>query len=221
MSASNEDQITAMRIRVEFAKTEPMRYTSHLDLYRAWERLLRRAGMQLVFSQGFNPRPKLQLAAPLALGITSRAEIIDFWLSDVPGDLDQLKSRLHAAQPPGIEIQAVEAIDPAAPPLQKLVAAARYQVTLLDPVQALDQKIGALLASEALIREKRGKTYDLRPLVQELSTEKSAPDQIQMLLAARDGGTGRPEEVLLALDIQPENTRIERTQIIYQQDIVH
>jgi radical SAM-linked protein len=163
VSTSNEHQITAMRIRVEFAKTEPMRYTSHLDLYRAWERLLRRAGMQLVFSQGFNPRPKLQLAAPLALGITSRAEIIDFWLSDVPGDLDQLKSRLQAAQPPGIEIQAVEAIDPAAPPLQKLVAAARYQVTLLDPVQALDQKIGALLASEALIREKRGKTYDLRP----------------------------------------------------------
>ena len=216
MSTSNEHQITAMRIRVEFAKTEPMRYTSHLDLYRAWERLLRRAGMQLVFSQGFNPRPKPQLAAPLALGITSQAEIIDFWLSDVPGDLDQLKSRLHAAQPPGIEIQAVEAIDPAAPPLQKLVAAARYQVMLLDPVQALDQKIGALLASEALIREKRGKTYDLRPLVQELSTEKSAPDQIQILLAARDGGTGRPEEVLLALDIQPENTRIERTQIIYQ-----
>ena len=71
-----------------------MRYTSHLDLYRAWERLLRRAGAQLVFSQGYNPRPKLQLAAPLALGITSQAEIIDFWLSDAPNDLDQLKSEL-------------------------------------------------------------------------------------------------------------------------------
>jgi radical SAM-linked protein len=205
-----------MRIRVEFAKTEPMRYTSHLDLYRAWERLLRRTGVQMVFSQGYNPRPKLQLAAPLALGITSLVEIIDFWLSEDPGDLNQLESRLLAAQPPGIEIRTVEIIDPSAPPLQNKVSAAQYQVTLLDQVQDLDQKIDALLASESLPREKRGKTYDLRPLVQELSVEKSARDHLQMLLAARDGGTGRPEEVLLALDIQPENTRIERTHLVIQ-----
>jgi len=66
-----------MRIRVKFAKTEPMRFTSHLDLYRAWERLLRRADVPLVFSQGYNPRPRIQLAAPLPLGITSNCEIID------------------------------------------------------------------------------------------------------------------------------------------------
>ena len=76
-----------MRLRVTFAKTEPMRFTSHLDLYRAWERMLRRAGFPLVFSQGYNPRPRLQLATPLPLGITSRFEIIDFWLSGGPDDL--------------------------------------------------------------------------------------------------------------------------------------
>ncbi|MFN2265763.1 MAG: TIGR03936 family radical SAM-associated protein, partial [Anaerolineales bacterium] len=76
MGSTNDNQLTTMRIRVKFAKTEPMRFTSHLDLYRAWERLLRRADLSLVFSQGYNPRPKLQLAAPLALGITSQAEII-------------------------------------------------------------------------------------------------------------------------------------------------
>lgn len=205
----------AMRIRVVFAKTEPMRFTSHLDLYRAWERLLRRAGVQLQFSQGFNPRPKLQLAAPLALGITSQAEIIDFWLSADPGDVDQLASMLVAAQPPGIEIQSVVLVDPADPPLQKKVIAACYQVTLLDEQAHIAQEIDLLLASEQIIRERRGKNYDLRPLIKELSVETGPPQRLQMLLQSSEGSTGRPEEVLLTLGIAPENTRIERTQIVF------
>ena len=61
----------SMRIRVTFAKTEPMRFTSHLDLFRAWERTFRRAGLPILFSQGYNPRPRMQLAAALPLGFTS------------------------------------------------------------------------------------------------------------------------------------------------------
>ena len=216
MSTSNGNQIAAVRIRVKFAKTEPMRYTSHLDLYRAWDRLLRRAGVQLVFSQGYNPRPKLQLAAPLALGITSQAEIIDIWLMDAPVDLAQLKSKLLAAQPPGIEIQVLEFIDPSAPPLQKKVTAARYQVRLLDQVLDLDQKIETLLTSESILREKRGKSYDLRPLIEELKFEGGESRSIQMLLKAQEGSTGRPEEVLRALDIPPENSRVERAKLIIE-----
>jgi uncharacterized protein (DUF2344 family) len=91
----NGKPAVAMRIRAEFAKTEAMRFTSHLDLYRAWERLLRRAGLPLQFSQGYNPRPKLQLAAPLPLGMTSQVEIIDFWLSGETYDLDQIHSLIR------------------------------------------------------------------------------------------------------------------------------
>ena len=211
---SNSNKVMAMRIRVKFAKTEPIRFTSHLDLYRAWERLLRRADMPLVFSQGYNPRPKLQLAAPLPLGITSRAEIIDFWLSDGPGDLDLLESQLLAAKPPGIEIQTIETIDPAAPPLQKKVTAAQYEITLLDQIPHIDQTIESLLNSEAIIRQRRGKSYDLRPLILELGVKGKGSEFIQMRLNAQEGSTGRPEEVLMALEIQPENTRIERTSLI-------
>lgn len=213
---SNGINSKTMRIRVKFAKTEPMRFTSHLDLYRAWERLLRRANVQLVFSQGYNPRPKLQLAAPLPLGITSCSEIIDFWLSEGPDDLEILTSELIQVQPPGIDIMMVKSVDPSAPPLQKKVTAAQYEVTLLEQSFELDQRIKSLLNSEAIIRQRRGKSYDLRPLIQELSIDSDDPNLIQMLLIAQEGSTGRPEEVLLALDIQPENTRIERTKIIYQ-----
>ena len=216
MNGNNGDQSRTMRIRVKFSKTEPMRYTSHLDLYRAWERLLRRAGMQLVFSQGYNPRPKLQLAAPLPLGITSRAEIVDFWLSDGPDDIEQLKAIIIAAQPPGIEILTVEFVDPSASPLQKKVTAAEYQVILLDQIPFPDHKIDSLLQAESLIRQRRGKSYDLRPLILALSIESKDPEFIQMRLNAQEGSTGRPEEVLLALDIPPENTHIERTQLIIQ-----
>jgi radical SAM-linked protein len=215
----NGNSKEAMRIRVEFAKTEAMRFTSHLDLYRAWERLLRRAGLLLVFSQGYNPRPKIQLAAPLALGITSRTEIIDFWLSDGPADIETINNSLIQAQPPGIEIHQVTFVDPSSPPLQQKVNAAEYQVKVLDEVTDLDQRIASLLEAESVQREKRGKLYDLRPLIQKLTQDlgdNGRNIQIFMRLNAQEGGTGRPEEVLLAMEIQPENTLIERTRLIFQ-----
>ena len=215
MGSTNDNQLTTMRIRVKFAKTEPMRFTSHLDLYRAWERLLRRADLSLVFSQGYNPRPKLQLAAPLALGITSQAEIIDFWLDTTTQDLGEITRKLIAAQPPGIEVKSIQSIDPRAPALQKQVSGAEYQVTLLDPVQHLDQKVESVLASEAIIRHRRDKTYDLRPLILHLEIGQLGSQSLQMILSAREGSTGRPEEVLRALDIPPEHARIKRNRIIF------
>ena len=212
---SNGSISRTIRIRVTFAKTKPMRFTSHLDLYRAWERMLRRAGLPLVFSQGYNPRPKLQLAVPLPLGITSCFEIIDFWLSGGPDDLETINSQLLQAQPPGIEVLEVIFVDPDSPPLQKKVSAAEYSVALLDPTPNLDRKITALLESESMLRQRRGKSYDLRPLIKELTLSPGS-NQIIMGLNAQEGGTGRPEEVLLALDIQPENTRIERIRLVFQ-----
>ena len=215
---SNGNNSKTMRIRVKFAKTEPMRFTSHLDLYRAWERLLRRADVPLVFSQGFNPRPRIQLAAPLPLGITSSCEIIDIWMSDNQLDLQTLRTRIIQVQPPGIEVHGVEYIDPKFPPLQKKVHAAEFSVALLDPTSNLDRKIATLLNSESILRQRRGKSYDLRPLINDLSLvpgQDIAPIQLFMQLSAQESGTGRPEEVLLALEIPPENTRIERIRLLY------
>jgi len=110
----------------------------------------------------------------------------------------------------------LEIIDPSAPPLQKKVSAAEYQVRLLDQVLNLDQKIETMLDSESILREKRGKTYDLRPLIEELKFEGGESRSIEMLLKAQEGSTGRPEEVLRALDIPPENSRVERTKLVIE-----
>jgi radical SAM-linked protein len=166
---ANGSPSMTMRIRIVFAKTETMRFTSHLDLYRAWERLLRRADVSLVFSQGYNPRPRLQLAAPLPLGITSRAEIIDFWIANGPEDINSIRSKLVYAQPPGIEILQVNFVDPKSPPLQKKVSASEYRVSLLDEVPGLEIKIASVLNANTLMRQRREKEYELRPLILDLA----------------------------------------------------
>ena len=183
------------------------------------KRYIRRTDLPLIFSQGYNPSPRIQLAAPLPLGITSSCEIIDIWMSDNQLDLQTLRTRIIQVQPPGIEVREVEYIDPNSPPLQKEVHAAEYSVALLDPTSNLDHKIATLLNSESILRQRHGKSYDLHPLINELSLVPDGDNtsvQFFMQLSAQEGGTGRPEEVLLALEIPPENTRIMRTSLVYQ-----
>lgn len=210
-----------MRIRVTFSKTGALRYTGHLDLHTIWERAARRASLSLAYSQGFRPQPKIQLASALPLGFSSRCELADLWL-DGETDLESLSERLQAAMPSGIEILEVEQVDERAAPLQTRLLAAEYEVTLPDDFDAssLDQKLTALMEAESLPRERRGKTYDLRPLIESLSLTPSPPrdgrrGKIMMRLAARAGATGRPEEVLDALGIPPESARVERTRLIF------
>ena len=205
-----------MRIQVTYSKTDHMRYTSHLDVQRTWERTLRRARLPLAYSQGFNKRPKINLAAALPLGFTSSCEIVEFWLD---GNLDtsEIESRLKKAIPPGIEINKVAEIDPNMPKIPNLVKSADYYVELLDPVPDLDHRISEIIAADTLPRERRNKRYDLRPLIEDMKIE-STPGEIhslKMRLAARNGATGRPEEVLRALAIDPNSARIHRETLYF------
>ncbi len=207
-----------MRIRVTFAKTEDMRYTSHLDVHRTWERTLRRARLPLSYSQGFNKRPKLNLAAALPLGFTSDCEMAEFWLGNDPS-LSEVESRLRKAAPPGIKILSIEEIDPTAPKIPNLVDSADYAVVLLDPVPDLEQRVSETLAAKSLLRERRSKPYDLRPLIEDLRVV-AAPEEnqcLEMRLAARTGATGRPEEALLALGIEPFSARVHRRALILKE----
>lgn len=202
-----------MRIRLTFAKQGALRYIGHLDLHKMWERVTRRAGIRLAYSQGFHPQPKLQIAAALPLGFSSRCEIVDMWLSEEI-DLNGFAEAIQAAVPPGLIITNVETVDDRAPALQTLVDSAAFEVTVLDPQAQIDlpRRLSTVMDAETLPRERRGKAYDLRPLIESLGF--ISPDKIAMKLAARPSATGRPEEVLDQLGIPFEETRIERTQLI-------
>ena len=211
-----------MRIRITFAKQGPLRYTGHLDLHRLWERAARRAQLPLAYSQGFHPQPKMNIAAALPLGFSSRCEVMDMKLEHEI-QLEGIREKLQQTLPAGIQVLHVESADEREPALQTQVASAEYQVTLTGSVDAseLKRKIDSVMEAESLLRERRGKTYDLRPLIEELCltplpTREEKGVRVCMRLAARAGATGRPEEVLDILGIASEETHIERTQLIFR-----
>lgn len=213
----NASGVSLCRYRVFFGKTEAMRYTGHLDLFRTWERTIRRAGLPLAYSAGFRPHPRLNLAAALPLGLTSECEVLDIWL-DRELATNEISERLQQALPQGIELHQVEAIELRAPALQRQVLAAEYLITLLEGVPDLDARIAKILEAEHLLRDRRGRAYDLRPLILELTRLPDAPSgnaRILVRLAAREGATGRPEEVVRALGGKPERARFHRLKLIF------
>ena len=179
---------------------------------------MRRADLPLSYSQGFHPQPKISLASALPLGFSSRDEALDVRFNEeIP--TEEIASRLKDNLPPDIQIIRVESVDEKLPALQTQVLSAVYQVELTEPIDEseLKQKAEELIKAESLPRERRGKFYDLRPLIEALSvvTAADGSPSLNMKLAAREGATGRPEEVLNALGIEPEYARVERTQLIF------
>lgn len=209
-----------MRVRITFSKTEALRYIGNLDLHALWERATRRAGLPLAYTQGFHPQPKIYLASALPLGFSSRCEVVDLrFTQDV--DIENMPGILQAVMPSGINIMKAEIADEQAPALQTQVIAAEYEVILTGvpessdlPKKSLMQRYEELLAESTLPRERRGKAYDLRPLIEQLAI--LSENKIFMRLTARQAATGRPEEVLDALGIALENSQIERINLIFQ-----
>lgn len=206
-----------MRLRITFAKTDAMRFTGHLDLHRTWERTFRRANLPLAYSQGFHPQPRINLACALPLGFTSEAEVVDIWIEE-DRSIEEITRTLQQALPPGITLLNMIEVDSHVPALQTQVVASEYEVTLLDSTHALDDRLNEIVGATELPRERRGKAYNLRPLIESLeriSDDRNGHPRLKMRLSAQSGATGRPEEVLSALDISPESTHIHRTRLFF------
>lgn len=213
------------RLRIRFAKGEPLKYISHLDLARTWERAFRRAGLPVAYSQGFNPRPRFQIAAGLPVGVTGRAELLDVWLAESLAPEEAL-ARLRPALPPGLE--ALEATEVAlqAPSLQSQLRAADYWAVVHspEPVEAIRSRLQALLDAPTLPRRRPHKggwqTYDLRPLIQSVTVKPGQPGEqiIAMRLQASPQGAGRPDELLDALGLSLVACTLERANLCFEFD---
>lgn len=204
------------RIRIKYAKTQPLKYTGSLDMQKVWERTLRRCHITLAYSQGFHPQPRIQQANPLPLGVLSQAEIVDFWLEE-DKDVHLLRETLVKHLPPGIELLDLTNIPIYAPAMQTQVTEAEYSVSIpSDQSEGLADRIIWLMNLTTLPRERRGKQYDLRPLIinLQLVTNSISGTSLLMRLACREGATGRPDEVLTALGLNPAHLSILRTALI-------
>jgi radical SAM-linked protein len=157
----------------------------------------------------------MNIASALPLGFSSRCELLDMRLEqDIP--LEGLAEKLNDTMPSGIRVTHIHQVDERAPALQTQVVSAEYEVTARETDFGFDlnRSIDSVLESESIVRIRRNKEYDLRPLIEELKL--LSDNKIFMRLASREGATGRPEEVLDALGIAFEETRIERIRLNFK-----
>jgi radical SAM-linked protein len=214
------------RLRVTFRKGEPVKYLAHLDVHRTWERTLRRAGVPVAHSQGFTPRPRLQIAAALPVGVMGSGELLDVWL-DRPLPPEEVLARLRDASPLGLEVLAVEEVPADGPALQAELREAEYwaEIETAEPPEAIKVRMDGLLAAVSLPRKRmqkgRWRTYDLRPRIYDLALELgAAPGRVglRMRLQASPQGAGRPDEVLDALGLTVVPHRVVRTRLVFAFD---
>ena len=207
------------RVRVRFARGSELKFISHLDLTRLWHRALRRAGIIIAYSEGFNPHPRLSLAAPLQLGATSEAELMDVYTVQ-PITAQAFTARLRLELPPGLNILQAFTVGLHLPALQAQLRFADYRVRVPAVDEAsLGRAIPALLALNTLPwhhqRDTGVKSYDLRPLVKsiQLVAFGDGVATLDMRLRSDAAGAGRPEQVVKALGLDTP-LDIHRTNLI-------
>jgi len=153
------------RIRLTFRKEEPLKYISHLDLLRAWERMLRRAGLPVAYSQGFNPHMKVTIAMPLPVGCTGEREIADVIVKERLAP-DRIVAALVPACPEGMAVVDAREVPLQGPALPGLIRQATYRLTLSGiSEQKVRQRVAMLLEQRQVQVQFRDQSFDLRPLV--------------------------------------------------------
>jgi len=196
--------MAAQRIRTWFRKGERVRYISHLDVLRYWERAIRRAGLPLSYSEGFTPHPKLAFAGPLPLGFLAESEVMDVTLDERIA-VDDFRSRLAVESTPDLSLVDAREVALASAPPQATVAWADYSVEIPgvsgDEVSAA---VGAFLAAASIPwveeRHEKSREYDLRAAVAMLTAEPWAEGvRLTMRLQSDQQLTARPEQVVAAV----------------------
>lgn len=225
--AAAQIQAERQRVRLVYEKGEAIKFISHHDEFRLWERTLRRADLPLLYKQGFHPQPHMQFAAPLGVGITGKDELIDITLSP-PVPLAELAERVRAKLPPGVILQDLAEVPLKTPSLQSLLIGADYTILIYAEPGELSEalfaeRIATFWATTEIWRERERKgekyEYNLRPLVFELRYEGYEPTteehRIVLRVQQRAGATGRPDEVVDALGLADYARTLRRDRLYY------
>jgi radical SAM-linked protein len=208
-------------LRIRFAKFGKIRFTSHRDVARIWERALRRAGLPIAYTEGFSPRPKLSFGLALSTGYESLGEYLDVNLRDgAPGadvDLEQLPILLSETLPVGMEAQVATPLEPGSPSLQQAVTSCTWTLELAGAgVAALSAAAERVLDAAELVvaRERKGQetVEDIRPGIVSLRVLGPATrgTNLEAELATQPRSL-RPAELVGALDSQLDVVRVVRT----------
>ncbi|HZQ26978.1 MAG TPA: TIGR03936 family radical SAM-associated protein [Acidimicrobiales bacterium] len=209
---------------MRFSKVGKVRWTSHRDVARMWERAFRRIDLRLAWTEGFSPRPKVSFGLALPTGAESVAEYLDVELADgAQPDVAALPGRLSAALPAGIDVLAAAVCEERGS-LQEIVTSCRWEMEAAGTgVDALTARIAHVLAADSLVvtRERKGQpvTDDVRPAILSLAALGAGESGalLECELATLTRGL-RPSELLAALDPQLEAASVRRTHQWIQRD---
>jgi radical SAM-linked protein len=191
-------------LRLRFRKLGKVRFVSHRDVARIWERALRKADLPVARTEGFSPRPKLAFGLALSTGHESIAEYLDVTVTQ-PCDVETLAERLDPALPEGIDVTAAAVLEPGAPSLQESVTSCTWRIEALDvDVPTAEHLAAVALGADELVlsRTRKGKVVvdELRPAL--LSLLVSCPTAAGTELEAELGvhpRSLRPSELLSVL----------------------
>jgi radical SAM-linked protein len=211
-------------VRLRFSKRGKVRFVSHRDVARAFERAFRMEQLPLAFTLGFAPRPKVSFGLALSVGHESVAEYLDVELRE-PTDPQLLPRPLSDALPDGIAVDGAVLLAPRAPALQEAVTLVEYRVTVVDaqgcvlPAGAIEPAVERALARPELLvtrtRKGRESTDDIRPAIRtiEIGCDDEGTVALDLALSTQSRGA-RPREVIEAVfgvDANLSERRVLRT----------
>jgi radical SAM family uncharacterized protein/radical SAM-linked protein len=187
------------RIRLRWSKSEEVRFTSHLDVGRTFERTIRRSGIPIAYSEGFHPHQKVAFGPPLPLGFISDSEYLDLQLTEPYTSL--FLSQLNQALPDGFKFLDARVILGKSESLSSVINLAGYEVQLDIPPDRADNGIQSLLERENLwikrATKEKVKEVDIRRHVYKLDCELLGDTVImRMYLGLGNDGYARPDEIL-------------------------
>ncbi len=206
-------------LRLRFAKLGKIRFTSHRDVARAFERAVRRVGLPVAWTEGFSPRPLLSFGLALPTGAESLAEYLDIRLAD-PVDPSGLPGVLSSALPEGLGVLVAAQRPPGARSLQQEVTSCSWELEVVGlSREELSARIEALLGSQGVLvtRSRKGTeaTEDLRPAILGLALVEHGAAGGEAVVSA-DLATAprgvRPSELLEGLGPGASLRRARRTQ---------
>lgn len=194
------------RIRLRYAKRGRLRFSSHRDFARAFERALRRAEVPMAYSAGFHPHPKISYVGAAPTGVGSEAEYLEIALAETR-EPEQVRQAIDAVLPDGLDIlEARDTADCPPGPLSERMQASQWQIEFADPSAGLEAAVSAFIAEQTVLVERLTKdgrrSLDARaPVVSMVvrSDADVATRAILMMVVRQVTPTVRPDDVLTAL----------------------
>ena len=190
-----------MRMLAVFEKGERIRHIGHLDIQRSVQRGLRRSGLPVAYSQGFNPHILITFASALSTGACGKREIMDVTMAEDVGE-EEFLARMNRAMPPEMQLKEARAVDSKHPSLMGMVRAAVYDLTIRNEEtgKLLISAIPAMMKKERIPAMRKTKTklteVDIKPLILSISGEEN---HIRATLILNERESCKPQMLLDAL----------------------